>query len=314
MTLIEFHRHFPNEDACKEHLKALRERTGIVCPKCGCTHHYWKGYRNQWQCSRCGHRISLTSGTVMHGTKLPLMYWFIAIHLITSTKKTFSASELQRQLGHKRYQPIWEMLHKLRSLMGQRDSEYTLNGSIELDEGFFTVDSEDYNANAPRHRGRGSEAKAKVLVMAESREVEHPTRRDVTRSVKHIKMQVIPNLRAETIDEVVMDSMEHESHVITDGSTSYAHFPEMVEEHHAQVIPPREVGRVLPWVHIVISNAKRQLLDVFHSVDTYFLQSYLNEFCYKFNRRYCDCFERLMYASVTYQNTFKHRMYEKNIA
>lgn len=314
MNLIEFQRHFLNEDACKEHLKSLRERNGVVCAKCGCTHHYWKGYRNQWQCKRCGHRTSLTSGTVMHGTKLPLLYWFIAIHLLTSTKKTFSASELQRQLGHKRYQPIWELLHKLRTLMGRRDSEYTLDGSIELDEGFFTVDSEEYDANAPRHRGRGSEAKAKVLVMAESREAENPTRRDVRRSVKYIKMQVIPNLRAETIDEAVMDSIEPESRLVTDGSTSYAHFEDMVEEHNAQVITPREVGRVLPWVHIVISNAKRQLLDVFHRVDVDFLQSYLNEFCYKFNRRYCDCFERLMHASVSYQNTFMHRMYEKNVA
>ncbi len=107
MNLIEFQRHFPNEEDYKSHLKALRERNGITCPKCGYTHHYWKRYRSQWQCSRCGHCTSLTSDTVMHGTKLPLLYWFIAIHLLTSTKKTFSASELQRQLGHKRYQPTW---------------------------------------------------------------------------------------------------------------------------------------------------------------------------------------------------------------
>ena len=314
MNLIEFNRHFPNEEACKEHLKALRKRNGFTCPKCGCTQHYWKGYPSQWQCSRCGHRTSLTSGTVMHGTKLTLHYWFITIHLLTSTKTTFSASELQRQLGHKRYQPIWELLHKLRTVMGQRDVQSTLSGEMELDEGFFTVDSEDYDANAPRHRGRGSEAKAKMLVMAESRQEEHPTRRDVTRSVGHIKMQVLPTLRAETIDEVVMDTIEQESIVTTDGSTSYTHFEDMVVEHHAQVIPPREVGKVLPWVHIVISNAKRQLLDVFHSVDIEFLQSYLNEYCYRFNRRYCDCFERLTYASVTYQNTFIYRTYVKNVA
>lgn len=311
MNLIVFQRHFPDEAACESHLKTLRESQGVVFSKCGCTHHYWKGYRKQWQCRRCGHRTSLTSGTVMHGTKLPLQYWFIAIHLLTSTKKTFSAAELQRQLGHKRYQPIWELLHKLRSVMGQRDSQYTLEGTIELDEGFFTIDSD---SDAPRHRGRGSEAKAKVLVMAESKEEEHPTRRDVTRSVKHIKMQVIPNLRAETIDEVVMDSIEPESQLTTDGSMSYTHFGGMVEEHHAQVIPPTEVGKVLPWVHIVISNAKRQLLDVFHSVDVEFLQSYLNEFCYKFNRRYMDLFERLMVASVSYRNTFMHRTYVKDIA
>ena len=174
--------------------------------------------------------------------------------------------------------------------MGKRDSRYTLDGQIELDGGFFTGDSEEYDADAPRHRGRGSEAKAKVLVMAESREVEHPTRR----SVRYIKMRVIPNLRADTIDEVVMDSMEEESTLVTDGSTSYVHFIDMVEVHHSQVIPPREVGRVLPWVHIVISNAKRQVLDVFHNVKDDYLQSYLNEFTYKFNRWHMDLFGRLI--------------------
>lgn len=311
MNLIEFTRHFPNEDACKTHLKFLRERQGIVCNKCGCEHHYWKGFRNGWECKCCGHRTSLTCGTVMHGTKLPLMYWFISIHLLTSTKKTISACELQRQLGHKRYQPVWEMLHKLREAMGKRDSRYTLEGEIELDEGFFTV---DYDADTPRHRGRGSEAKSKVLVMAESMNVEYPTRRDVQRQVGHIKMQVIENLRAETIDDVVMDSIEPQSTLITDGSTSYTHFGEMVDEHRSQVIQPREVGKVLPWVHIVISNAKREILDVFHSVSNELMQNYLNEFCYRFNRRYCDKFDRLMVASVEYQNSFMHRVYAKNAA
>lgn len=315
MTLIEFYNHFRDEDACKEHLKALREKHGIVCQKCGCSHHYWKGYRSQWQCSRCGHRTSLTSGTVMHGTKLPLMYWFIAIHLLTSTKKTFSAAELQRQLGHKRYQPIWELVHKLRDVMGKRDSRYTLDGTIELDEGFFSADSEEYDSETPRHRGRGSEAKAKVLVMVESEESDGDTRhRKIKRSVGHVKMVVIPNLKAETIDQEVMDSLEPETELITDGSNSYTHFADMFEAHKAQVIAPREVGKVLPWVHICISNAKRLILDVHHNIKSEFLQGYLNEFCYKFNRRYCDLFERLMVASISYKSTFKHIKYDGKVA
>ena len=73
----------------------------------------------------------------MHSSKLPLLTWFIAIHLITSTKKSFSAAELQRQLGISCYQTVWEMLHKIRGVMGKRDSRYKLNGSIELDDAFF---------------------------------------------------------------------------------------------------------------------------------------------------------------------------------
>ncbi len=78
----------------------------------------------------------------MHGSKLPLMYWFAAMHLMTATKKPISALEMQRQLGHKRYQPIWEMMHKLRSVMGTRDDEYKLKNMVELDEDFFTCNDE----------------------------------------------------------------------------------------------------------------------------------------------------------------------------
>ena len=77
---------------------------------------------------------------MMENSKLPFRYWFAAMHLLTSTKNSFSSSELQRQLGHKRYQPIWEMTNKLRDIMGKRDNEYQLNGEIELDDAFFTTE------------------------------------------------------------------------------------------------------------------------------------------------------------------------------
>ena len=72
----------------------------------------------------CHYRQSLKTNTVMHDRQLPLRYWFIATHLLTSTKKSFSAAELKRQLGHKNYNPIWAMLNKLRNAIGKRDSEY----------------------------------------------------------------------------------------------------------------------------------------------------------------------------------------------
>jgi len=100
----------------------------------------------------------------MHGSKLPFLYWFKAMHLTTSTKKTFSALEIQRQLGHKRYQPIWEMCHKIRNIMGQRDATYTLSGMIELDEGYFSTEQDEKQKEVPLKRGRGSQKKAKSLL------------------------------------------------------------------------------------------------------------------------------------------------------
>jgi hypothetical protein len=100
----------------------------------------------------------------MENSKLPFRYWFVTMHLLTATKNTFSALELQRQLGHKRYQPVWEMLHKLRSVMGKRDGKYTLKGNVEIDEGFFSTEvKEEEKDDAPK-RGAGSQSKTKVLV------------------------------------------------------------------------------------------------------------------------------------------------------
>ena len=82
----------------------------------------------------------------------------------------------------------------------------------------------------------------------------------------------------------------------------------MDKEHRPQVIPKSEVGKALPWVHIAISNAKRQLLDIYHHTDPQYLQNYLNEFCYKFNRRYFGekLLDRVLMASVKYKNQFRH--------
>lgn len=119
-----------------------------------------------FKCKKCGYRQSLRANTVMHGSKLPFKYWFIAMHLLTATKHSFSALKLQRQLGHKRYQPVWEMIHKLRSIMGMRDGKYTLKGDIEIDEGFFTTEIPSEEKDEPLKRGAGSQAKTKVLVIA----------------------------------------------------------------------------------------------------------------------------------------------------
>jgi hypothetical protein len=94
----------------------------------------------------CKTRTSLRSGTVMHASNIPFRYWFIAMHLLTSTKKSFSTLEIQRQIGHKFYGPIWFMVNKIRKVMGERDSQCQLDDVVELDEGFFTsVDAKRKN-------------------------------------------------------------------------------------------------------------------------------------------------------------------------
>ena len=309
MNLLSFHKTFPDESACENFLKTKREESGIICSKCGCEHHYWKSYRKQWQCKKCDHRTSLTAGTVMHNSKLPLLYWFVAIHLLTSTKKSFSAKEMQRQLEHKRYQPIWELMHKLRSVMGMRDAQYKLLGSIELDEGFFSTSLEESEKDKPLKRGRGSQKKTKVLVMAESTPVEENKKHNTSKAVGHIKMIVIDDLKSKTLDANVIKYINENAELTTDDSTSYVNFKNIVNSHMSQVVEPKNISKVLPWVHIVISNAKRLLLDIYHDIKPEFLQNYLNEFCFKFNRRTLDLFDRLVNTAVTYKRNFFHRYY-----
>ncbi|KAA6338546.1 hypothetical protein EZS27_013459 [termite gut metagenome] len=95
-------------------------------------------------------------------------------------------------------------------------------------------------------------------------------------------MLVIEDLKSETIDNKIRETVSATSEIDSDNSTSYTNLKNLVAQHHPQVIPKEDISKILPWVHITISNAKRMLLNTFHDVKPEYLQSYLNEFCYKF--------------------------------
>ena len=197
------------------------------------------------------------------------------------------------------------MLHKLREVMGRRDGEYELSGVIELDEGFFTTIRKDEEKANPLKRGRGSQKKSKVLVMVESVPIEgKTTKRGKPRKVGHLKMIVIDDLKAKTITKKVKEKVSKNAIIDSDSSTSYVNLKDVVKEHKPKVIPKDKVSEMLPWVHLAISNAKRLLLDIHHDVKPEYLQGYLNEFCYKYNRRYFGekMLHRLLIACVSYKN------------
>ena len=134
MLILDSYKQFKCEEDCENYLKSKHEKEGIACRHCRFEKHYWSEKGKKWICRKCGHQTTLTAGTVMHSCNMPLMSWFQVIHFMTMTKGQISAAEVQRQLGHKRYQPIWEMVHKLRTVMGLRDDKHQLTGAIELDE------------------------------------------------------------------------------------------------------------------------------------------------------------------------------------
>lgn len=310
MLLLEFIEHYPTESSCKAAFRSERERQGITCTKCGSTSHYWLKSIEKWQCQACRYRTSLRKGTVMEGSKLPFHTWFKAMHLMTATKKGISALEMQRQLKHKRYEPIWAMMHKLRAVMGKRDMGYQLTGNFELDEGFFEkviLDKEkrqEVNAQGLK-RGKGSERQAKVLVMIESTKVEeHDAKKhDKDKACGYLKMEVIEDLTAKSIEEEVKEHVSCQASVETDNATSYNGLNQLLESHQAHNTSDSDVdvNKVLPWVHTAISNAKRTLNGVYHMIGDKYMQNYLNEFCYRFNRRFMTdvLFDRLLIAAAS---------------
>ncbi|MCL2132677.1 MAG: IS1595 family transposase, partial [Lentimicrobiaceae bacterium] len=133
------------------------------------------------------------------------------------------------------------------------------------------------------------------------------------RKVHHIKMQVVPDLKADTATQIVKKQVDYQSDIHSDDSTTYKKLNNVVQSHEAQVITPENLPKVLPWVHICIGNVKRLLLDMHHQLKNEYLQYYLDEFCYKFNRRYFGekMFDRLMLVATSYQTDFKSRIYNR---
>ncbi len=310
MKSLEFVKTFDSEESCEKFFKEAREKEGLKCTKCGCEKLYWNKARKSWVCAECHHETTLTAGTVMHASKLPLMYWFTAIHLLTSTKKTFSALEIQRQLGHKRYQPIWEMVHKIRSVMGKRDSEYVLKDTFELDEGYFTTE-DPTDEDEHLKRGIGSQRNSKVLVMVESEPVENPKKGKKDCKCGHIKMKVIPDLSSGTFKESVEKCVDKDSYAVMDNLSGHSGVEKVVAGYDRQTTPGKDAPKRLPWVHVAIANAKTLFKDMYHGIKEEFLQYYLDEFCYKFNRMYFGdrMFDRIVLAATSYKPTFKHRTY-----
>lgn len=295
MNLLEFMKEFPTEESCKLHFRLQRENEGIICKRCNCENHWWLEGKWQWQCSVCDFRTTLKSGSIMEGSKVSFHTWYLAMAFMTFSKKTISAAELQRQLNHPKYDTVWRLMHKIRDAMGKRDALYLLEGEIEYDEGYFTTATSKYKK---LKRGRGSQRKTQVAVMAESTPLEDIQTGEKSKHCRYFKMRVIDGHQSEHTDQVIQDSLSEKSIVFSDKSTSYVDIAKHVETHIMEVSNKNTTKTTLQWVHIAISNAKRNLLGIFHKIKGKYLQKYLNEFCYKLNRRYFGerLFERLTLA------------------
>lgn len=256
---MKFQIQFSTEDDCKKQLFEMRFPQGFVCLICGCVEYYDLRTRNLYQCKKCRHQLSVTSGTVMHRSHLPLLTWFWAIYLVAKDKRGFSATQLSKELGLP-YNTAWFLLHRIRFAMSQRDDNYLLNGIVEVDDTYF---------GKPKRggkRGRGTK-KTKVVIAVSKTDNGNP---------KYIKMKVVPNLKGKTIGEFTQKNIEVGSIVQTDAYHSYRKPLSEKFEHQYQVFNAE--SDLLHWLHIVIGNAKAFVNGTFHGLGEKHLQKYLDEF------------------------------------
>ena len=249
----------------------------------------------QFKCANCGFRTTLKSGTTLHGTHLPYQYWYIAFYIVTETKKPISAVELQALLGHRYYEPIWYLMHRIRTCMGKRDEQYKLQGRVEMDDAFIKATKEkDKDATEPKEpvkkkRGRGTEKKP-FVVLVESQQVsgKKQSKFKPDKAVSFIKMLAVDYLNSKTITSNLQKNTQANAHIVSDKATYYQGVENFVEKHtvHNLSTNPAALDDEFFWIHKVISNFKRNILGIHHSIGEKYLQNYLNEFCYRFNRRH----------------------------
>lgn len=265
-NLLDWQKRYGTEDGCAQALAQQRWSEGFRCPQCGHDHGYTIATRHSYECSQCHHQASLTAGTLFHSTNLPLTKWFWAIYLMASDKGGISAVRLSRQIGVS-WITASRMLRKIRIAMGHRDSVYRLHDLIEIDDAFV-------GGRRSGKRGRGAAGKSPVLVAIENRDSH----------AGFIAMQQVPAVTKEAVAKFVQGHLSLNQSVRSDAFASLTEIGK-TQQHTARVTPPDMAGEWLPWVHIAIGNLKAFLLGTYHGVSAKYLQEYLNEFCYRFNRR-----------------------------
>lgn len=266
-TAQAFETMFATEAACRAYVEALRWPDGFVCPGCGAK----AGMRMRhgvWLCSSCRRQTSTTAGTVFQDSHLPLTTWFRAMWHLTSQKNGISALGLQRVLGLGSYRTAWSLLHKLRRAMVRPDRE-KLSGRVEVDETYW-------GGPEPGLSGRQTNDKALILIAVE-------TKQD---AMGRIRMRRVPKAGRDHLHRFIGDVIEPGSTVATDGWLHYRNLSGYTHEVHVQEKDGRQIEKPMPNVHRVVALLKRWLLGTHQAaVEHDYLDSYLDEFTFRFNRR-----------------------------
>lgn len=286
-SMPEFQRAFPNDAACAGYLEHLRWPEGFVCPKCGAIEAPYRFPKRKsvvLRCRACQSNISLTAGTVMQGTHMALSTWFWGAYLVTTQTPGMSAVQFQRQLGLSCYETAFQILHKLRAglVRPERDT-IGVDWPVEVDETLV----------GGRTKGEGKGVHHKVTVAGAIEVRPRPLAQDGKKRKKalyagRLRLCVVPNRAAKTLTKFVADTVASGAVVRTDGWEGYDGLTAMGYAHEPMVLGSdgAKIDAHLPMIHIAFSNLKTWLMGTHHGVSKQHLQAYLNEFTFRFNRRF----------------------------
>ncbi len=261
---------FATEEACADYLARVRWRGGFVCPGCG-SDRSWPASRGLAArvCAECSKRTTVTAGTVFAGTRKPLTDWFAAAWYVCSTKGGVSALGLQSVLGLSSYETAWAWLHKLRHAMVVPGRDL-LTGDVEVDETFV--------GGPDGAQGRRLGKKALVVIGAEVRGT----------ATGRIRLARIPDASHVSLGGFITASIEPASTLLTDGWPAYRVMANKGYTHKPVSIraTTETASELLPHVHRTASLLKRWLLGTHQgAVEPEYLDFYLDEFTFRFNRR-----------------------------
>jgi transposase-like protein len=278
MTFDEFVKQFNTEEQCRDYISKLRWPDGFTCPNCKSTE-YWLVNDKLYECKKCKSQTSVTAGTIFQDTRTPLRTWFIAIWWITTQKYGASAEGLQQILGIGSYRTAWTWLHKIRKAM-VRSERTKLRGTVEVDEAY--VGGEEHSVSS----GRGTGNKVLVAIAAELKEFGNEKKQGL-RKIGRVRLSVIPDASGESLKPFVTGNVEEGSEVITDGWSGYTFVKSSGYIHTVHVQSKKKEGEnTLPHVHLIASLLKRWLLGTHQgAVSDKYMQAYLEEYTFRFNRR-----------------------------
>ena len=272
-TLKEFRERFAEEAACFAYLAESRWPAGFICPHCSGRTYWVKTRRFVYECSTCGHQASVTAGTILHRTHFSLREWFWAAYLVATHTPGLSGTQLQRQMGCS-YKTAWYLLHRLRRGM-VNENRSPLCGRVEADEAII-------GGPVSGKTGRGVTQDDNRTLVFGAIEVLPYTDAQGTRLEKAGRLRLAVTKRADAVSirRFLTAQVQPGSEIYTDGWKGYSKMAVGGYRHTLHLPQTHPLH-----IHRAFGNLKTWLNGTHHGVDPQYLQNYLDEFVFRFNRR-----------------------------